>query len=99
MTIAFEIGSDGYRIQMNPRTGTYVYPDTDFVSATCTGTSAGVQCNQWKPEPHGTFVAPDGSVKNRNRANLTKIVTAKGKTTEFNQGDFYFSFLIRMTKQ
>jgi hypothetical protein len=50
-------------------------------------------------EPTGAFTAPDGSLKKRNRANLTKIVTSKGKTIETNQGDFYFSFQIQATKQ
>jgi hypothetical protein len=95
LTIGFEIGSDGYRIQMNPMTGVYVYPDTNFVNVECTGTSPDTQCNQWTLGPSG--VATDGSL--RNRANLTKIVTKKGKTTEFNQGDFYFSFSVRLTKQ
>ena len=99
MTIGFEIGSDGYRIQMNPRTGVYVYPKTSVVNMTCTGTAPDTQCNQWKLEPSDTFVAPDGSLSKRNRANLTKIVTSKGKSTEFNQGDFYFSFSIRLAKQ
>jgi hypothetical protein len=95
LTITFDLGSDGYRIQMNPVTGVYVYPETNFVNVTCTGTSPDTRCNQWKIEPSGA--AADGSL--RNRANLTKIVTSKGKTTESNQGDFYFSFLIRLAKQ
>ncbi len=93
LTIFFDLGSDSYRIQMNPVTGVYVYPETNFVNVTCT--SSVTPCSQWKFEP--TAIAPDGSL--RNRANLTKIVTSKGKTTEFNQGDFYFSFSIRMAKQ
>jgi hypothetical protein len=95
LTMAFDIGSDSYRIQMNPLTGTLVYPETNFVNATCTSPITQSPCDEWKFEP--TAVAPDGSL--RNRANLTKIVTSKGKTTEFNQGDFYFSFLIRLAKQ
>ena len=93
LTIGFDLGSDSYRIQMNPVTGTFVYPETNFTNVTCT--SAVTWCNEWKFEP--TAVALDGSL--RNRANLTKIVTNKGKTTEFNQGDFYFSFLLRLSKQ
>lgn len=95
LTIGFEVGNDGYRIQMNPVTGVYVYPDTNFIYATCTGTGTDDQCNRWKLEPSG--VAPDGSL--RNRANLTKITTSKGKTIEVSQGDFYFSFSIHLAKQ
>lgn len=95
LTISFDVGSDSYRIQMNPLTGVYVYPDTNYTNATCTSPVAQSPCDQWKFEP--TAVAPDGSL--RNRANLTKIVTSKGKTTEFNQGDFYFSFSIHLAKQ
>jgi len=70
-------------------------PDTNFMNVTCTSPVTQSSCNQWKFEP--TALAPDGSL--RNRANLTKIVTSKGKTTEVNQGDFYFSFSIRLEKQ
>jgi hypothetical protein len=96
---AFVIGDATYRIQMNPRTGAAVYPLTDFANFTCTGTGSDTLCNQWKIEPNGTFVAPDGTLKKRNRAHLTKTVTSKGKNIETDLGDFYFSFQIQMTKQ
>jgi hypothetical protein len=96
---SFTIGEAGYHIQMNPRTGAAVYPLTDFVSITCTGTGADTLCNQWKVEPSGTFPAPDGTWKKRNRAHFYKAVTSKGKTIETHLGDFYFSFQIQMTKQ
>jgi hypothetical protein len=93
LALAFDSGSDSYRIQMNPVTGVEVFPLTNFVNATCT--SAVTPCNQWKLEPSGS--ASDGSL--RNRGNLAKIVTSKGKTTEINLGDFYFSFSIHLAKQ
>jgi len=96
---AFPLGDATYHIQMNPRTGAAVYPLTDFVSVTCTGTGAATLCNQWKIEPSGTFVAPDGTLKKRNRAHFYKTVTSKGKSIETHLGDFYFSFQIHMTKQ
>lgn len=96
---AFPLGDATYHIQMNPRTGVAVYPLTDFVSVTCTSTGADTLCNQWKVAPSGTFLAPDGTLKKRNRAHLYKTVTSKGKTIETDQGDFYFSFQIQMTKQ
>jgi hypothetical protein len=99
LTTSFAIGDTSYRIQMNPRTGAAVFPLTDFVNVTCTSSGATTPCSQWRIEPTGTFTAPDGSLKKRNRANLTKIVTSKGKTIETNQGDFYFSFQIQATKQ
>ena len=99
LATSFVIGDVTYRIQLNPRTGTEVSPLTDFVNITCTGTDASAGCRQWKVEPSGSFIAPDGSLKKRNRGNLTKIVTSKGKTVETNQGDFYFSFQMQFTKQ
>ena len=97
LSTAFDIGNATYRIQMNPRTGVDVHLNTDVVNVTCTGT--GASCDQWKIEPSGTFVGPDGSLKKRNRAHLTKFVTSKGKTIQTDQGDFYFSFQIQLTKQ
>jgi hypothetical protein len=91
LALAFDSGNDSYRIQMNPVTGVEVFPLTNYVNVTCA--SAVTPCNQWKLEPSGS--GPDGL---RNRGNLAKIVTSKGKTTEINQGDFYFSFSIRLAK-
>jgi len=96
---AFPLDDATYQIQMNPRTGVAVYPLTDFVSITCTGTGADTLCNQWKIEPSSTFIAADGTLKKRNRAHLYKTVTSKGKSIETDLGDFYFSFQIQMTKQ
>jgi hypothetical protein len=99
LTTSFSVDGVSYRIQMNPRTGVAVYPQTDFVTVTCTSPGSNTPCSQWRMEPTGTFTAPDGSLKKRNRANLAKIVTSKGKTIETNQGDFYFSFQIQATRQ
>jgi len=96
---SFTIGEASYHIQMNPVTGAAVYPLTNFVNVTCTGTGADTLCNQWKIEPSGALVAPDGTLKKRNRAHFYKSVTRKGKTIETDLGDFYFSFQIQMTKQ
>ena len=96
---SFVLGDATYHIQMNPRTGAAVYPLTDFVSVTCMGTGADTLCNEWKIEPSGTFVAPDGTLKKRNRAHFYKTVTSKGKTIETDLGDFYFSFQMHATKQ
>lgn len=98
LATSWAIGDATYRIQMNPRNGVEASLLTDFVNITCTGTDA-VGCRQWKIEPSGSFIEPDGSLKKRNRGSLIKIVTSKGKTIETNQGDFYFSFQIQFTKQ
>jgi hypothetical protein len=34
LTTSFSVDGDSYRIQMNPRTGVAVYPQTDFVTVT-----------------------------------------------------------------
>jgi len=69
------------------------------VNVTCKSLGANLQCNQWKVEPNGTkggCATADCSVK-QNVVRLVKVVTAKGKTTEINEGDFYMSFSIGIT--
>jgi hypothetical protein len=99
LTGSFPLGDVSYRIQMNSRTGQAVYPLTDYITVTCTSAGATTPCSQWRIEPSGTFTAPDGTLKKRNRAKLIKITTSKGKTIETDQGDFYFSFQINLTKE
>ena len=94
MTISFDTTGASYRIQMNPGPGTIVYPETNYVNVTCVGPVPVSPCSEWIIEPTGISGSNKGNV-----ARLTKIVTSKGKTTESEQGDFFFSFLIHLTKQ
>ena len=65
---------------------------------TClTPASGSAPCTEWRFTPSGTYTAPDGSLEYRNVARLIKYVTTKNTTTNVNQGDFYFSFEIRVT--
>lgn len=98
LIIRFDYGGSSYRIHMNPLTGYYVYPSTNYLNITCTAGDANSQCVQWKIEPSGTYTAADGTLKKRNVGRLVKLVTSKGQTTEVNQGEFYFSFLIMVSK-
>jgi len=100
MVAGFYVGADFYRIHNTP-SGDVVFPytETDFVNVTCKSMGANLQCNQWKVEPNGTkggCATADCSVK-QNVVRLVKVVTAKGKTTEINEGDFYMSFSIGIT--
>ena len=79
---------------MNPGPGTIVYPETNYVNVSCVGPAPGVPCSEWIIEPTGISGSNKGNV-----ARLTKIVTIKGKTTESEQGDFFFSFLIHLARQ
>ncbi len=50
-----------------------------------------------RPNESGIY-SPDGvTTVKRNVGKLVKVVTSKGKTTDVDQGDFYFSFSIGMT--
>ena len=99
--IAFSSGGVNYAVQMNPNpTGADPNgaPETQWATVTClTPVSGAAPCTEWKLTPSGTYTATDGSLGYRNVARLIKYVTSKHGTTNVNQGDFYFSFAIRLT--
>jgi hypothetical protein len=100
--ILFSVSGNDYLLQMNPVTGEYVFPETDYVNVTCIGVAANSQCNNWTIVPNGFrggCVTPGCSVK-QNVARLNKMVPIKGRSgsvTPVNQGDFYLSFSIGIT--
>jgi hypothetical protein len=99
--IGFDFGGNSYAVQMNPYPSSgdpEGAPETNYVNITCTAPSSGTgPCIEWRITPSGTYPRPDGSAGYRNVGRLIKYVTNKGKTTANNQGDFYFSFAIRVT--
>jgi len=94
-----DVNGQNYRINMNPLSGAQAYyPETNYVNFTCTGVNSSGQCNQWQAEPSGTYVPAGGTAAVRgNVGKLVKVVTVRGKTTDIDQGDFYFSFSISVT--
>ncbi len=99
--IAFDYAGSAYAVQMNPfATGADPNgaPETQWAAVTClTPEGDAGPCSEWLLTPSATYTAPDGSLKYRNVARLIKYVTTKNATTNVNQGDFYFSFAIRVT--
>ncbi len=85
LVIGFGYDGSSYRLAMNPL-GVNNYSETDTVNVSCTGVDTKGQCNQWS-----IASGPSMSV-----ARLVKLTTVRGKTTETNLGDFYFSFLINV---
>lgn len=94
-----DVNGQNYRINMNPLSGAQAYyPETNYVNITCTRLNGSGQCNSWQVEPSGTYVPAGGTTSVRgNVGKLVKVVTVKGKTTDIDQGDFYFSFSIGVT--
>jgi hypothetical protein len=98
--IRFDYGGDSYGVVMNPYTtaADQNYPETNYVNITCIfPTSATASCSQWNIWPSGTYTTSGGAAAYRNVGKLIKYVTSRGQTSEVNQGDFYFSFLILVT--
>ncbi len=97
--IAFTSGASKYAVQMNPNPAgdPEGAPETQWATVTCLTPAGAAACASWQFTPSGTYTAPDGSVKYRNVARLIKYVTTKNTTTNVNQGDFYFSFDIRVS--
>jgi hypothetical protein len=93
------VNGQNYRINMNPLSGAQAYyPETNYINVTCTGVNSSGQCNKWQIEPSGNYVPAGGTTSVRgNVGKLVKVVTVKGKTTDIDQGDFYFSFSISVT--
>lgn len=97
LRIHFDAGGATYDIDMNPAMAHAQH--TNPASVTCIFPASGSNaCSQWKIAPSGMVVNPDGTVTYRNVGVLNKTVSSKGKTTLVKQGDFYFSFLIVVSK-
>ncbi len=104
MTIGFYYpagSSDLYRIHNTPDDQSiFPYAETDLVDMTCTEVDANFQCNRWQIRPDGAkggCVTADCSVK-RNVIKLVKVITRGASVTEINQGDFYMTFSIEITR-
>src|SRR5438270_10069652 len=90
-----DVHGQNYRINMNPVSSAQAYyPETNYVSVTCTGANSTGQCNRWTVTPSGSYVRADGTTARGNIGKLVKVTTVKGKTVDVDQGDFYFSFSI-----
>ena len=88
LATSFDFGGNTYRIAMNPLN----FASTEYVSWTCLAVSGG-RCSAWSMQPSVTQA--DGQLKARGQ--LIKITTARGKTVETPQGEFYFAFKIGVT--
>ena len=87
MGVEIEYGGKNYIIHM---TQGEAHPQTNPVHFVCT---SGSPCSSWQILP----TVSDGAVL-RNRASLSTRTTVKGKTVVTQQGDFYMSFSISLTK-
>jgi hypothetical protein len=96
MYTRIDVNGQNYRINMNPLSGAQAYyPETNYVNVTCTELNSSGKCNRWQVEPSGTYVSAGGTTSVRgNVGKLVKVVTVRGRTTDIDQGDFYFSFSI-----
>jgi hypothetical protein len=94
-----DVNGQNYRINMNPLAiAQAYYPETNFVNITCAGVNSSGQCNNWRIKPSGTYVpAGSSTAVIGNVGKLVKVVTIRGKATDIDQGDFYFSFSIGVT--
>jgi hypothetical protein len=97
MVVQFAADGRSYYLHMNDRG--VDFPQTNHVNITCIFPTSGTSpCSQWVIRPSGSGVLPDGTPVVRNVANLSYSTTVRGQTTWVNQGDFYMSFSIIVTK-
>ncbi len=97
MTMQFDAAGRRYYLQMNDRA--INYPQTNHVNVTCIFPTSGTSpCSQWIIRPSGSATLPDGTTVIRNVANLSYYTFSKGQTVWVNQGDFYMSFSILVSK-
>ena len=93
------VNGQNYRINMNPLSSAQAYyPETNYVNIACTGVDTTGKCNRWKIEPSGFYTSADGVMVRGNVGKLVKVTTVKGKTVDVDQGNFYFSLSIEVTK-
>lgn len=89
---AISYGGQTYALRMNPNTY-----GTDNVTWTCNNVMNGA-CNQWRMEPSAYYTnAATGASEQKNRAQLVRVVTAKGQTTFEPRGEYYLSFSVDVT--
>jgi hypothetical protein len=90
-----------YRLDMTPTDQSFFpHTETDFAEMTCTSVDASSQCNRWQIRPNGTkggCVTADCSVK-RNVVKLVQVITRGTRVTEIDQGDFYMTFAIDISR-
>jgi hypothetical protein len=87
LSIAFDYAGNSYALRMNAN-----YPGTEFGLWTCVATDASSKCNQWRLEP-----SAEHDLQSKNVAQLIRIVTVRGKTTNEDRGDYYLSFVVDVT--
>lgn len=89
---AIDYGGQRYALRMNPNTY-----GTDNVTWTCSNVVSG-KCNQWRMEPSAYYAdAATGESMLKNRAQLVRVITAKGQTTYEARGEYYLSFKVDVT--
>ncbi len=97
MNMHFDYGGKTYDMHM-ARTNVN-FPETDSANVTCIFPTSGTNpCSQWRLWPTGVYMAPDGTTRQANVANLSYESTVRGKTVYVKQGNFYMSFSIIITK-
>jgi hypothetical protein len=87
LSIAFDYAGNSYALRMNAN-----FPGTEFGKWTCVATNSSSKCNQWKLEPSG-----EHDLQSKNVAQLIRIVTVRGKTTNEDRGHYYLSFAVDVT--
>lgn len=101
LAVFFSVNGQEYFVHMNPVTGAYAFPDTDYCNVTC-NSAANALCNGWTISASGAkggCVTSDCSVK-QNIAKLVLRAPQNGKSggwTPVNQGNFYLAFSVAIT--
>jgi hypothetical protein len=75
-------------------------PETQELQVTCSSSGTDGNCNNWFLDPIPVVNADGTTSAGQTRARLTKRVTAqgKGKDVVTNEGDFYLTFHINITR-
>ena len=95
LTVLFEYNSGLYRLHMNPgltTEGTVKYPETNYMTVTCTNGGITHLCSAW------TFGPSAGTPGNSfNQTVLTQLITKGKSQTENILGYYNFSFFFSVT--
>lgn len=87
LSIAFDYAGSSYALRMNAN-----FPGTEFAKWTCVATDSNSKCNQWRLEP-----SAEHDTQPKNVAQLVRLVTVRGKTTNEDRGAYYLSFVVDVT--
>jgi hypothetical protein len=86
-----------YRVYMTGSWSTFYAPETTYVQIQCNGLGTNGYCNDWYIDPIPVSNG-DGTFSPGQAIGRLVAITTKGTGTDANEGDFYMTFHVHVTR-